>query len=287
MVTLSFFSCKKYNDDSFFSTYTVEKRLINTSKNMWSLQNYTAPSTSEKSIKENNFNLTFSKDNVVISSLNNEYAEEIGWTFDSNKKFIILKNGFRLEILRLEVDKLKLKNEEGGTYTFKKKINQEFLSIADESIFNVPLFGLSSSKSTMKLTDVNHCETNNMSIKINGSVSNSVVITGLMGSGLGYTNQNTLNSIVYSFSKFFAKPGELSFYYKKNAFTYYNLTIKINNIATTFSETGYVETGTNTGWGLIKVSVPFAGNLSFSFQSVKSGTNSAINVIDEIKFWEY
>jgi hypothetical protein len=281
LLAISIFSCKKYEEDSFFSTYTVEKRLINSSSNMWTLEKFSSTSVSEKSINENNFNLFFSKDSVIFSTLNNEYVGFTGWSFDSEKKYISLKNGQKFEILQLEVDKLKLKNEQGDIYSFKKKLNQEYVTVSDESIFNVPLFGLSSSSSILKLTDVNHCEQNNISVNINGSISSNPLVTGLLENGFGFTG--SLNSISLNFSKYYSKPGELSFYYKKEAWNTYNLVIKINGVQASYTEGADLD----TGWGFVKVNVPNTGNLNFSIQSTKSTGIVAIEAFDEIKFWEY
>jgi hypothetical protein len=285
LTAVSLFSCKKYKDDGFFSTYSAEKRLINTSANMWSLKSYSAPSASEKSINENNFNLIFTKDSVSVFSLNSEQIYNTSWKLESNKKYLTLSNGTKFEILQLEVDKLKLKNEQGEIYSFKKIITQKEITVADESIFEIPLFGLSNVSSTLKLTDVNHCETNNMSVSVNGNIINDPLVSGLFENGIGYTT--TLNSIYYNFSKYYFKPGEMTFYYKKEAFTTYSLAVKINGVQTSYSEIAEVDGGINAGWGLVKVNVPSTGNLNFSIQSTNSGGVSAIRAIDEIKFWEY
>lgn len=273
-------SCKKYKEDSFISTFSPEQRLTNSS-NIWTLQKFSSTLMSEKAIAENNFNLFFDKDSLVISSLNNDYVGGLDWTFESNEKYISLSDGRKFEILQLEVDKLKLKNEKGEIYSFKKKRNQDYQFVSDESIIDVPLFGLSNPSSVLKFKGANHCDQNNISVFVNGSISNNPLVTGLFGNAFGFTG--TLNSINLNFSKYFSKPGQLTFYYRGEQWSSCNLVVKINGVQINTSNL-YSD---SNGWQLAKIDVPLTGNLNFSIQSTKSPGINTIKAIDEIKFWEF
>jgi hypothetical protein len=268
--------------------------LINSSSNVWTLISYTDPTGSEKSINENNFNIIFSKDSSLIYSLNKENLGRLTWTFESSKKFISLNGGEKFEILQLEVDKLKLKNNLGALFNFEKKTKKDDLTVSDESIFNVPLFGIGAS-SSIKLVSTNHCEQKNISVIVNGNnnLANTIV-PGLFGNGIGIGNISNPNSISYNFTKNYSKTGLLTFYCKqKYGNNGVSLIVKINGGQIPFKE---IDLDNDSGWTLIKVSVPNSGNFNFTIESFPIGPEfpgqinnlvGGVEAIDELKFWEY
>lgn len=282
-------SCKKYSEDSFISSYTPEGRIKNTTSNVWSLNKYFDEFGNEKNIDSFNLKLNFNADSVYISSLNDEFSSVYKWEFESKKKFLEINSFWNFEILQLEVDKMKLKNEKGQLFIFNKVKKEEFVYLSDESFLNIPSFGLLAGENkSLKLIGINQCEENNINVVANGSL-NSALVTGLFGNGFGFNGAP--NTMDYNFSKFFSKEGYITFYTKMNAYTNYNLSIKINGIQTSFDEVNEITLENNVIWRLIRVRVP-SGNVNVNLISNKlnsSGgtvTSYAINAIDEIKFWE-
>jgi hypothetical protein len=109
-------------------------------------------------------------------------------------------------------------------------------------------------------------------VNINGSISSNPLVTGLLENGFGFTG--SLNSISLNFSKYYSKPGELSFYYKKEAWNTYNLVIKINGVQASYSQ----DDDLNSDWIFVKVNVPNTGNLNFSIQSTKSSSSAGFAI---------
>jgi hypothetical protein len=287
LILIILVSCKKYKEDNFISTYTPEKRLINTSSNIWTLENFKDSDGNDNSITDANFTLHFSEDSVTVSTLNFEQTNLNKWNFESSKKNLVLNDEMKFEILKLEVDRMKLKNEKGEVYSFKKILQDNTALLADNSILNIPLFGLKDNSTLLKLFDINHCEEKNMIVTINGNNSSNPIVNGLFGNAIGFDNANALNSIKFNFTKFYSKPGEFTFYYEKDDWTYYNIVVKINGVQTDYTEDLFVDSGENKGWGLVKVIVPNSGSKNISIESSFNGSKYPITAIDELKFWAY
>lgn len=286
LLSIVLFSCKKYKEDSFISTYSPESRIKNTSANIWILEKYVDENGFEKNIDKNNYNLKISKDSLTISSLNSEFINQTSWSFQSNKQNILTNGNTNMEILKLAVDKMRLKNDKGQTYWFKKVLLEDSILVATESVIGVPLFGLfNGESSSIKLTKINNCEVNNINVVYNNNTINTTYQGGLFGNGFGINS--TSGSISYNFSNTYSKPGYLTFYYKNDGNSDYNFVVKVNGIQVPLSEGESFLSESGKYWKLVRVPVNSSGNINFSIQSSQTTWLSMVNRIDEIKFWEY
>jgi uncharacterized protein YlaN (UPF0358 family) len=268
-------SCKKYKEDGFISTYSPKDRIKNTESNIWSLSKYFDLNGDEKNVDAHNFKLWFIDDSLHISSLNQEFKSSYKWSLVSDKKYLSINDNLKFEILQLEVNKLKLKNDKGQIYYFDKIKLNDTIKVCDETVLNTPLFGMQNELSkSIKLVDVNHCEQNNISVFKNGSQLSSPIDVGLFGNGIGYNGYSSSELITFSFSKSFSNEGFITFYDNWVG----NPTFKIDNVSVPYD---YVKKIKNTPWSLIRVKVSTPGYHNFIL------TKQYGSIIDEIKFWEF
>lgn len=156
IIAFTAYSCKKFENDPFYSTYTVKSRLTknneeydrnNTTK--WVLTSYKTSEYVDVEIPENVFTLYFSKEGFVkiqngASGEGSEYVNIItkNYKLSSNKDAIIIDSIGTYKIKKLTVVDLELTDSLSNKLTFKlKSTNNGFYESAVDSellsLFNI------------------------------------------------------------------------------------------------------------------------------------------------------
>jgi hypothetical protein len=210
-------SCKKYKNDKFISAHSPEARLTKGESAVWMCTAFQTYDSSKRNLPNNHFGISFSESTVGFSDLGKLY--EISniqkWELKNDKETLSFFG--EREILKLTMNELELKDSLGNIYYFEKK-NKESISKIDQGILNVPLFGVF--PELCKLVAYNSCENSNSITTLNGENIEGVLGNGIVGSNSTYT-----------FSRFFNKPGYVTFWYKEYyiSTSYDAPVIKLNN----------------------------------------------------------
>ncbi len=286
-----FLSCKKYNDDKFYSTYTVEKRFVIGNPN-WTLTSYFDGSNTIK-VDSSNYGLIFTEDTVWISFMNLERADEdiLGaeihaayggfftplsefiakkkWKLTNNKETLFIQDVGEFQINKLSVSEMIIQDYLGHKYTFNKiKFNTS--DQLTKSIFDIPLFGINEGYS--EISDYIKCE----SLSDLGHNSNASLWKGICEFSpkcISYPNSSSAN--FFQFNSNFSQTGYFTFWTNNNS----NPVVTINNSAVSAQLLKTYDTGSYDNWKLYRVNVASTGNKSIVVTNCQK--------IDEIRFWQF
>ena len=144
LIIVGFVSCKKYEDDPFYSTYTVKSRLTagQGAKNEWNLVKYISFDGSEVYVPENTYYMYFLVDPNTIKFMNGSVDNTLNFEFGSSKKSLEFEDGTSYRIKKLTINKLDLVDLDGNKYYFELKPLLDVNSLEQNS---QPLFKLFSS----------------------------------------------------------------------------------------------------------------------------------------------
>ena len=144
LIIVGFVSCKKYEDDPFYSTYTVKSRLTagQGSKNEWNLVKYISFDGSEVYVPENTYYMYFLVDPNTIKFMKGYVDNTLNFEFGSSKKSLEFEDGTSYRIKKLTINKLDLVDLDGNKYYFELKPLLDVNSLEQNS---QPLFKLFSS----------------------------------------------------------------------------------------------------------------------------------------------
>lgn len=282
---LALFSCKKYQNDSFYSTYTPEGRL--TKGGVWVCTKILKNNGAEFLLNDFQYNFDFSPNGSITMNFGMldaslvEHDSLSDWSFSDNKTHLNFMGKWKIQ--KLTVNQMELIDELGCTYFFDKKstYNTTNGSPIDVNLIGAPLYGVHQKVSS--LINYKNCE---QISEISGTSTTSplTAISGVSGIAIG-GNASTLGS--YNFQQNFTKIGKTTFWLKgpsPSAIEDYS-NIKINGQSCSFK---IVEWGND--WYLISIEIQTPGLKQFSIPTVSpiNGTNYLlIEGIDEIRFWEY
>lgn len=306
-------NCKKYPNDSFFSTFSAKARLTNGERDIWNCIGFRDKDGVCFSIPPNHFALIFGNKEVQVHFLTlaieiiatpgssasttgnimfGEISDTTTWTFEDNKKFLNFFGKWR--ILSLTLNKLEIENEKGEVYYFSQK-PPSIVEKIDSSIVSIPLFGLFDE--TSKIFNLNTCENSNtISAYNNGNPMSST--QGVLGNG----SVKFGNNANISFNQYFSKRGYITFYILKKinapnelpAFLLNNQSInpKISsfgiegNAATFVPPSIYLtdNTARHFEWYYVEIPINEVGNNTV--QILGNGGVEYTSGIDEIRFWE-
>lgn len=317
---LYLFSCKKYEEDPFISTYSPEKRLVTSSANnvCWVLKSYTTQEGQVIEYPDNLFALKFfdngifdivfapylSQTSLVPNDWTYYFAEILKteeWSLEDNKKSINLLG--KKEIIKLTVSELKLKNNLNGVYSFEKKALSRITSMdfSDFDISQVPIFGLfDSSEELLCLKNSKSFNSSSELLNINLIAYAGSTISGFtpVNCGIGLPQEPFLGQALHSetpitssaectMSFTFNNPGYVSFFFRKSrgtsaaAISYFP-TFYVNGIAVQAAVNETPHSGVNNIWHFVKIPITSTGNVTIKME----GGNRSGNAIDEIRQWE-
>ena len=311
--SILFSNCRKYPNDSFFSTFSANSRLTRGESLIWNCIGYKDKDGVCFSIPLNHFALKFGNKEVqvhfltlaieILAAANNqtstngnimfaEISDSTTWTFEDNKKFLNCFGKWR--ILSLTINKLEIENEKGEVYYFSKR-PPSIVEKIDSSIVSIPLFGLFDE--TSKIFYYNTCENSStISAYNNGNPMSST--KGVLGNG----RVKFGNNANISFNQYFSKRGYITFYILKKKYAPNELpTFLLNNqslnpkissfgiegnAATFVPPSIYLtdNTAQHFEWFYVEIPINEVGNNTV--QILGNGGLEYTSGIDEIRFWE-
>jgi uncharacterized protein (TIGR02145 family) len=181
LIIVGFVSCKKYEDDSFYSTYTVKSRLTagQGEKNEWNLVKYISFDGSEVYVPENTYYMYFLVDPNTIKFMNGSVDNTLNFEFGSSKKSLEFEDGTSYRIKKLTINKLDLVDLDGNKYYFELKPVLHVNSLEQNS---QPLFKLFSS-----VDDVTIFGFDCVGVKITGTLVKGKVVSNVSAT-INYTD---------------------------------------------------------------------------------------------------
>lgn len=272
-------SCKKYKNDKFISAHSPEARLIKGDSAVWMCTAYQTYDSVKRNLPDNHFSVSFIKSTVGFSDLGNLYeiSNTQKWELKNNKETLSFFG--EREILKLTMKELELKDSLGNIYFFEKR-NKESISKIDEGILNVPLFGVF--PELCKLVAYNSCENSNSITTLNGWNPKGVLGKGIISSNSTYT-----------FSRYFNKPGYITFWYNEYASSWSSYKapiIKLNGInANDLTVIDSFKDEYSDTWRNVRIKIGSAGNKTISIAPLidnQGSVSQAASIVDEIRFWQ-
>ena len=295
-------SCKKYEGDKYFSTYTAKQRLICAEPEIiWALRSIKVDNK-EDLIFTDAYNFYLSEDKITFSitplfkegngKIISETSFEHDWSLKENKSVLSISGVEDFKILKLTVNELELLSSKNELLRFEKK-KIEFPTEFYSGFIDKTFYGLFNNNVT--LSNLRYCEVTNDVLSHNCESINTV--NGYFGKAIAIENASQLATPrTLTISNLLDGKGFVTFWWSSSDYPSIStdpiVTFDDNTTALCEKQVSFiVEPGWNSWtdkyWHVYRIYVPneTISKITISDTDAPFG-NAGITMIDEIKFFD-